>query len=428
METPVRIVSPLSRPGTAWAEREAEEAPWRDALPDFTSKVNVARAYLARRHPFFGRLLLYCDIVPTTHTRTLVTRTDDVIFVNPLWYTQSLDAYERAGALAFASLYLSLTCTERGAGKGALRWAIATTMAIADLVDRCGLTVPTNLKPFLAAMRHNGWESRSDEEIYLRLPAALDNLLVGIRLEDGIGLGLREGAGVGVEGSGKVDDDSSASAGAWGGRLRAAINAANGIGTLPSDLVEAVEASAVQAIPWEALLARLVRGAVSRMRRTGMPNRRKLWPFANVMPAPKVIYPSYKPALPRVDVALDTSGSMYGDATELALGAIGDLFRVLRVPTRLIQCDAAVHDVRRIRSVDSLTIVGRGGTSPDPVFDLIRSEPHAPAVLIYVTDMYMSFDGVAAKPPSFPVIWVDVAGGSALYPPPIGSVVLLRRK
>ena len=428
METHVRITSPLSQPGTAWAEREAEQAPWRDALPEFTGKVNVARAYLARRHPFFGRLLLYCDVMPTTHTRTLVARTDDVVFVNPLWFTQSLDAYERAGALAYAALHLSLTCTERGAGKGAQRWALATTMAIADLVDRCGLTLPGLLNPFLAAVRSNGWVERSDEEIYLRLPMELDDLLVGITVVDGKGLGTHEGAGVRVDGGDSESTYETSAHSAWGGRLRAAVGAANGIGTLPSDLVEMVESTAVQSIPWEALLARLVRGEVSRMRRTGMPNRRKLWPFANVMPAPKVIYPSYKPALPRVDVALDTSGSMYGEATALALGVIGDLLRVLRVPTRLIQCDAAVQDVRRIRSVGSLTIAGRGGTSPDPVFDLIRSEARAPALLIYVTDMFMHFGGLEINPPKFPVIWVDVAGGSSSFTPPIGSVVLVRSK
>ncbi len=428
MQPSGRFSSPLSRPGTAWAERDAETAEWRDALPDFTAKVNVARAYLSRRHPFFGRLLLYCEIMPTDHTRTLVARTDDVIFVNPLWFTQSLDTYERAGALAFSALYLSLTCTQRGTSKGRLRWSIAATMAIADLVERCGLTVPPNLKPFMEAVRRNGWSGRSDEELYLRLPAELDSLLTEIALEEGSGVGARDGAGLQVEGDGVDAPDATSSRAAWGGRLRAAVNAAKGIGNLPGDLLDTVEKTAVRRVPWEALLARLVRGEVSRMRRTGMPNRRKLWPFADIMPAPKVIYPSYKPALPRVDVALDTSGSMYGEATSLALGVIGDLLRVLRVPTRLIQCDAAVQNVRRIRTVESMKIAGGGGTSPDPVFDLIRGESRAPALLIYVTDMYMMFDTLEHDPPRFPVIWVDVAGGAAHRAPPIGTVVSVHAK
>ncbi len=424
---PVQLSSPLTRPGTAWAEREAANAKWRDALPDFTSKVNVARTYLSRRHAFFGRLLLYCDIMPTDHTRTLVARTDDVIFVNPVWFSQSLDGHERAGALAFSALYLSLSCTQRGTSKDPLRWSIAATMAIADLVDRCGLMLPRPLKPFLRALQRNGWSGLSDEELYLRLHSKMDSLMSYMAKKDGLGLASRGGAGVQVEGG--VDGAGVAGASAeWGGRMRAAVHAAQGIGTLPADLLEAVEKTAVRRVPWEALLARAVRGQISRMRRTGMPNRRKLWPFANLMTAPKVIYPSYKPAFPRVDVALDTSGSMCGEATSLAVGVIGDLLRVLGVPTRLIQCDAAVQDVRRIRSVESLTIAGRGGTSPDPVFDLLRSEARAPALLIYVTDMFMSFDELTHNPPRFPVIWVDVAGGTSPFTPPSGTVVQVREK
>ncbi len=418
----------LAQPGTSWAEREAEAAPWQPALAEFVSTVNIARSYLSRRHPFFGRLLLYCEVVATDRTRDVAVRTDSVIFVNPLWFTRSLDTYERAGSLAFASLYLALTCSERGARKPALPWAVATSTAIASLVDRCGLTLPMSLRKLLQEAAALGWLELSDEEIYLRLVRGGGRPAMMSTMGEGWGLHARQGPGVRMVNGTLSDAAALAMAGAsWGGRLRLALDARKGVGTMPGDLVDRIEGTAPHSIPWEQLLARAVRGEVSKMRRTGMPNQRKLWPFAGLMPAPRVIYPSYKPSTPRVDVAIDTSGSMMGDEIALAVGVIGDLLRYLRVPTRVIQCDAKVHDVSRVRAVESLSIVGGGGTSPDPVFDMLREERRPPGVLIYVTDMYMHFDSLVANPPRFPVIWVDVCGWST-ETPPVGHVVRAKGK
>jgi len=427
MADDIGVSRSLAQAGTSWAERDAANAPWQSALADFESKVNIARSYLSRRHPFFGRLLLYCDVIATDRTRDLAVRTDAVIFLNPLWFTLSLDAYERAGALAFASLYLALTCAERGAGKQVLPWAVATLAAVAGLVCRCGLTLPPSLHALLKDYEAVGWLELSDEEIYLRLVRGRRGPALMATVGEGWGLHGRYGPGVRmVEGTPSSAAASLNATATWSGRLRSALNAAKGIGRLPGDLVGMIEGVAPRPIPWEQLLARAVRREVTKMRRTGMPNRRKLWPFAGLMPGPKVLYPSYKPSTPRVDVAIDTSSSMMGDEITLAIGVIGDLLKFLRVPTRVIQCDAAVHDVSKVRAVESMSIVGGGGTSPDPVFDMLREERRSPGLLIYVTDMYMSFDGLEANPPRFPVIWVDVSGGSAATPP-FGHVVQATR-
>lgn len=401
----------IRRPGTDWAESEARGAPWHSVLPEFERAVNTARLYLQKQHPFFGRLLLYCPVVATDHTRTLATRTDGVIFVHPVWFTKTLDSYERAGGLAFAALYLALNCQPRGDAKIRSRWTLATLMAMADLVRRSGLTCPKVLRELLRVADGKNYGGLSDEEIYLRVRDDATVEKLGPTLSGGFGIDGRDGPGVPAEGEGRVASLSAQRA-EWAERLRAALDVGQGIGTIPGDLIEVVSQTRPSRIAWEVLLARIVRGEVAKVRRTGMPNRRKLWPFAGLMPGPQVIYPSYRPETPRVDVALDTSGSMIGDHIALAIGVIGDLLRHLRVPVRLIQCDAAVQDVSRVSATSSMAIKGWGGTVPDPVFDLIASETRPPGLLIYVSDMAMWFDGVNARPPRYPVIWVDVSRDS----------------
>lgn len=124
----------------------------------------------------------------------------------------------------------------------------------------------------------------------------------------------------------------------------------------------------------------------------------------------------------RVAWVADTSGSMGQEELKLAFG----YFRTFRYQhpcqADLICCD---YDVASHKTFEEWTPLpeqfeasGRGGTSFDAPFAMLKKKKIEPCVLIYVTDGYGS---VGCKPPAYPVLWV-VVGGNDSFKPPFGEV------
>ncbi|NYV77929.1 VWA-like domain-containing protein, partial [Streptomyces sp. UH6] len=102
-----------------------------------------------------------------------------------------------------------------------------------------------------------------------------------------------------------------------------------------------------------------------------------------------VVLPSLRRPLPRVAVVVDTSGSM-GEA-ELA-AALGEITGVLReVGVRgnrvaVLACDADVHAVSRVTSVDQVALGGGGGTDMRVGIEAALAGPDRPGVVVVLTD------------------------------------------
>lgn len=95
--------------------------------------------------------------------------------------------------------------------------------------------------------------------------------------------------------------------------------------------------------------------------------------------------------LPRVVVAVDTSGSMSGDnAINLAMNEVHGILKTLNAPIEYITCDAQVHSAGVTRSWSDVVanLKGGGGTSVLPVFEYIGKKvgQKRPSLLIYATD------------------------------------------
>ncbi len=117
-------------------------------------------------------------------------------------------------------------------------------------------------------------------------------------------------------------------------------------------------------------------------------------------------------------VAIDTSGSMYGDLATLRAEVEG-ICRAVSSDIRLIQCDAAVCADNKHKRGAKLELKGGGGTDFNPVFDAVASSEKRPTALVYITDGHGDFPRSA---PTYPVIWAAV-GGIADSHFPFGKVV-----
>lgn len=124
-------------------------------------------------------------------------------------------------------------------------------------------------------------------------------------------------------------------------------------------------------------------------------------------------------------VAIDTSGSISGEAISKALAeivAICDNCTPEKVDLLYWDTEVAAHEQYREGGygglITSTKPKGGGGTDVNAVFDYIKENKIAPQCLIVITDGYTPFPMV---PPSYPVIWVMV--DSKGVTPPFGNII-----
>ncbi len=132
----------------------------------------------------------------------------------------------------------------------------------------------------------------------------------------------------------------------------------------------------------------------------------------------------------RIACFVDTSGSMSSGEPHaqlnMALGYVRSFRDQHPCDLDLVQCDydvpqgAGYHFYPEFEQLPAqFEIIGRGGTSFDPPFNLLREKNIEPRVAIYFTDGY---GGCSVPKPRYPVLWV-VIGGSKEFEPPFGEVI-----
>jgi predicted metal-dependent peptidase len=205
----------------------------------------------------------------------------------------------------------------------------------------------------------------------------------------------------------------------------------SGHGNVPEGLKRFAESLLTPSqVPWQELFAMEVRRAVA-FRPGGTdtsytrPSRRQ-GAFRGMANAP--ILPAMR--TPVVDVAFvaDTSGSM-GDAEmdetlnegEAVLRAIPNSRCVF------VACDAQVHTIKAVKSVQEMRagMKGGGGTDFRPAFDALKKMPRPPAVVVFATDGFGSAPDF--MPTNMSVIWLLV-GKQTRVPAPWGKVIAIDRE
>ena len=192
----------------------------------------------------------------------------------------------------------------------------------------------------------------------------------------------------------------------WAETVAQATKIAEAAGKMPGALGRGMGAATAPKSDWRSALRRFVQETCSADYTWTRPNVRYLSGGL------------YLPALHsqqcgRIVVALDTSGSV--DDVLLAqfgaeLQAIADDVQPASID--VIYCDAAVNKVETYERGDAIKLspCGGGGTAFGPVFDHVdASGDAAPAVLVYLTDLYGSFPETA---PDYPVLWAVTSGAS----------------
>lgn len=138
------------------------------------------------------------------------------------------------------------------------------------------------------------------------------------------------------------------------------------------------------------------------------------------------IAPSYRAPQPRVAVVVDTSGSMSNVELVEAASELNGILEAVGAQVTVCACDAAVHELRDVESVQEAVklFVGGGGTDMRPALDALAERTPRPEVCIVVTDGAIGDPG---PEPAFRVVWVLV-GGSERPPASWGDVIVIERE
>jgi len=99
-----------------------------------------------------------------------------------------------------------------------------------------------------------------------------------------------------------------------------------------------------------------------------------------------IVLPGYKGYLPRIAVVIDTSGSMTNGDISLAIGEVYGILKTMNAKITVISCDAAVHNVQKIKNIDEIKLIGGGGTNM--AVGITEALNHKPDLIVVITDGY----------------------------------------
>lgn len=187
--------------------------------------------------------------------------------------------------------------------------------------------------------------------------------------------------------------------------------AQRGCGSIPLGVLRAAdELLKPPKVPWRKKLGSLTRRAVAWAagavdHRYDAPSRRQA---ALGFGAGVPVLGRLRAPVPRVAVAVDTSGSMGDEELSRAVAETVGVAKAVGAQVDMYSCDAAVHAAAPVKSFADVkrNLRGGGGTYFQPVFDALEKARNRPDVLIFLTDGG-NFDEPKA-PRNMRVVWVLV--------------------
>lgn len=188
-----------------------------------------------------------------------------------------------------------------------------------------------------------------------------------------------------------------------------------GIGHLPGGMLREIEELLTPpVVPWHAKLARkLRRGAATRPGSVDYAHNRpsRRMSSLRVMGLRTPVSPVMVAPLPRVLVAIDTSGSMGDDALAEAMSEIDGILKAARDEISFISCDTQVNSSGKGASWRDVAgqLKGGGGTCIRPIFDFVQDlrRDARPNMMVVFTDGGFG-DCPEAPPAGVEVVWVLV--------------------
>lgn len=346
-------------------------------------RVGTSRARLLLQQPFYGVLLSMVDFIPEAAMPTMATDGAKVYY-NPMFVDELTDDEIFGVILHEISHCIYLHCTgKRRLNRAHKRWNYACDYVVNLEIKDMGYALPSK------ALLEQKYREMNAEQVYDQLP------------EDDAAL-----AGLGTPFDIHIDNSDESS---WDDMEDKIITAyemtknQKGKGNTPAGLKRWIDKLRKSRVRWERIFHRYIGQALAKDDYSfTRVNKRFLGQDMYLPDLRSHIIGS-------VVIVIDTSGSIGSNCLEQFAAEIAKISHLVEDITA-ISCDAAVHEVVKVRKFENflnkLQMKGGGGTDFRPAFDKVKELKLQPELFIYLTDAYGSFP---EKQPQYPVLWVVTA-------------------
>jgi predicted metal-dependent peptidase len=401
-------------------------------VADYTQILSAGRFLARKRAPYFRSILLALVTRPMPGLGTVAVTAHGFFLYDPevigKWTVEQM-----AGAWIHESLHKLNLHGKRQGLRDHDRWNIACDLAINTTVRELGLPLPEG-SLFPEAMKPPMEPGLPADAYYAELTKRASQQPRQGQGQPGPGGGAEGQQGVPSPGAPACGKGWCGSGGGHAvpnepeagdaearteGSLERAVRetaeaikdaASKGRGSVPSSLARwADEALQPPKVPWRQKLGRIARRAVAWSlgavdHRYDAPSRRQAGIGYGVG---RPILPRLRRPVPRVAIAVDTSGAMGRDELRAAAAEVKGVLSATGADVDFMACDAVIHGgVRKVATVEDACarLVGGGGTDFRPVFTAIAELNPRPEILVFITDG--CGPAPAAPPPRTQVIWV----------------------
>jgi predicted metal-dependent peptidase len=369
-----------------------------------------ARIYLLQHRPFYAHLAMKLQLRWLEDTPGGLSATDgESLFVNPVAFL-ALSKGQQVTMLVHEVLHCACGHLWRRGAREPMKFNVAADVTIDNIIHADGFESgpwEASREQWLRAhgLTFTQFNGVPAESIYDKLPDLPKNM-------GSCGCGGNGEGGCFRDKSGASQGERSEAEAKW---RDAVLTAGQLAGKQPGAWQELVKA-AMPRPPFHLKLFEYLNRGMGGDTDWGVLNRRYMWRGLYLPTETRTV-------MGRVAWVTDTSGSMCSAQLKLAFGYFRGFRDQHPCQADLICCDYGVASHKTYEEFETLpsefTAAGRGGTSFNAPFQMLREKRIEPRVLIYATDGFGSCD---VPRPAYPVLWL-VIGGDQAFKPPFGEVV-----
>jgi len=378
-------------------------------------KLDKAKTQLVLHHPFFGSLLLGCNITEDNSIETAATDGKDIVYNSK--FLESLKAEEISGLLAHEVSHKMFMHVARKYERDHMIWNVAGDFVINLILKDAGLILPAGAlydKQFedmnadeVYAIIENKVQKHKDENPGDEHRKAVKSAINGEDIPDH----LLEGKPMSAAERSELEADIKT-------EVAQAASIARQRGLLPDSIKKLVNEVLKPKVDWKRILRDFILETLSGDLTYQRPDRHML--------AHDLYMPSESGMeMPPFALVFDTSGSIYS-AQNTVNTFVAEINGIIEecspAEVVVVYADSNVCHSQELEQDEILLpeLKGGGGTAFSNSFQWLEEHETAFAGIIYFTDLFVSDFGDTDTP----VLWA-VHGNSNPQTPPFGQIVLI---
>ena len=392
-------------------------------------KIIRAKIRMQQSKPFFAYLLLNLNIIETPKIPTCAVDNHRNLYYNPNW-VGTLNERQLSGLLCHELLHCVFEHLIRNETRDKLLFNCACDIVVNNLLIMndfelpIGGIIPSNNEIDFCGVHISGIDKKSAENVYDELHGKFKKTQANMKMAADMQLDEHIKDDIKKLENGTKDEQGLAKqikevSKMWKKMAVEAESYARTIGKSPKGISRHIGELLNEKINWKSVLYKYVTNSLPQDFSYSRPSRRGI--------ASEIYLPHIKKENIEVVVSVDTSGSIDQEELTEFMSEIIYLAKSFdNLKMKVIICDCSIKEVLEVENGNiekliNLKIVGGGGTSHKPIYDMIQEKYPTTKILINFTDGYTDFPNNETTK----TLWVIPEGGVEDDKIPFGDIVRL---